>query len=152
MENIRGILLPDIKPLCFSGPVIHGFGRGSKQLGCPTANIPMEKYKDELSAIHNGVYYGYASVAKGPVYSMVMNIGWSPYYGNKEKTIEIHVLHEFPDDFYGDEIRAVAVGYVRQEANFDNVEGLKEAIREDIAFAKRKLKQNTKWKEYKFLQ
>jgi riboflavin kinase len=63
------------------------------------------------------VYWGLAQVNQGPVYGMALNVGWSPYYKNKEKTIEIHVLHEFKEDFYGEEIRAVALGYIRPGEN-----------------------------------
>ncbi len=43
---------------------------------------------------------------------------------NKEKTIEIHVIAQL-DDFYGEQIRAVALGYVRPEANFASLQDLK---------------------------
>ncbi|EEH38110.1 hypothetical protein PAAG_01031 [Paracoccidioides lutzii Pb01] len=48
-------------PMKLSGPVIKGFGRGSKELGIPTANIP----PDSLSAyghVESGVYYGVAAL------------------------------------------------------------------------------------------
>ena len=41
MQQQRGGVL--IKPFTFEGTVVRGFGRGSKQLGCPTANIDMEQ-------------------------------------------------------------------------------------------------------------
>lgn len=124
------------------GVVIKGFGRGSKELGCPTANISIEPYRAVLEEIPLGVYWGVASVA-GPkqehVYGMALNVGWSPFYQNKEKTIEIHVLHEFGEDFYGHEIRAIAMGYIRPEANFNGLDELKKAIADDIEYARNKL-------------
>ncbi|EGE77714.1 riboflavin kinase [Blastomyces dermatitidis ATCC 18188] len=48
-------------PMKLSGPVIKGFGRGSKELGIPTANIP----PDSLSPygdVESGVYYGVAAL------------------------------------------------------------------------------------------
>ncbi|PGH01050.1 riboflavin kinase [Blastomyces parvus] len=48
-------------PMRLSGPVIKGFGRGSKELGIPTANIP----PDSLSPygdVESGVYYGVAAL------------------------------------------------------------------------------------------
>lgn len=45
----------------------------------------------------------------------------NPYFNNKTKTVEPHLLHEFSDDFYGSEIRLVITGYLRPEANFDNL-------------------------------
>ncbi len=45
-----------------SGMVVKGFGRGSKELGVPTANFP-DSVVDELPEhFHGGVYYGWAQV------------------------------------------------------------------------------------------
>lgn len=70
-----------------------------------------------MNDIENGVYWGLASVAGGPVYPCAINVGWSPYFKNQEKTIEIHVIAKL-HDFYGSEIRAVALGYIRPEVGF----------------------------------
>lgn len=126
-------------PQTFEGVVIKGFGRGSKELGCPTANIPVEPYEKILLDFPLGVYWGLASVNDGPVYGMAMNVGWSPFYKNKEKTVEIHVLNKFDDDFYGQHIKAVALGYIRPEANFNSVEDLKSAIQNDLTCARKML-------------
>ena len=104
-----------------------------------------------LEKIPLGVYWGLASVNDGPVRGMALNVGWSPYYQNKEKTIEIHVLHEYADDFYGAHIRAVALGYIREEANFDSLEALKQAISDDIAYAHAKvaaIDNEVEWSKY----
>ena len=59
------------------GPVVHGFGRGSKQLGIPTANLPAEELEAVLRDVPAGVYCGWASVgASDRAYKMVMSIGW----------------------------------------------------------------------------
>ena len=34
-----------------------------------------------------GVYYGWASVDSGPVYKMVMSVGYNPFYNNTKKTV-----------------------------------------------------------------
>jgi riboflavin kinase len=31
---------------------------------------------------------------------------------------EVHVLHDYPSDFYGKELRVVVLGYVRPEYNY----------------------------------
>ncbi|KAJ8930535.1 hypothetical protein NQ314_016648 [Rhamnusium bicolor] len=67
------------------GEVVKGFGRGSKDLGCPTANFPEEVVNKLPAIIQTGIYYGYASVDKGDVYKMVMSIGWNPFYKNLKK-------------------------------------------------------------------
>lgn len=76
-------------PYFASGEVIKGFGRGSKQLGIPTANFP-ESVIDTLPEVYtNGVYYGFAQINNGPVYKMCMSIGNNPYYNNTKRTMVI---------------------------------------------------------------
>ena len=41
--------------------------------------------------METGIYYGFASVDGGPVYKMVMSIGWNPFYKNVKKSM-VHVL------------------------------------------------------------
>ncbi|XP_021846711.1 bifunctional riboflavin kinase/FMN phosphatase isoform X1 [Spinacia oleracea] len=121
------------------GPVIKGFGRGSKVLGIPTANLSTESYSSLLSEYPSGVYFGWAGVSKRGIYKMVMSIGWNPYFNNPEKTIEPWLLHEFEDDFYGEELRLVVVGYIRPEANFPSLESLIAKIHEDGRIAENAL-------------
>ncbi|KAF2641109.1 riboflavin kinase [Massarina eburnea CBS 473.64] len=50
-------------PLKLRGPVIKGFGRGSKELGIPTANIPLSGLSiGGNEALESGIYYGYATL------------------------------------------------------------------------------------------
>jgi riboflavin kinase len=120
-----------IEPWNIGGPVTKGFGRGSKVLGIPTANLSPEGYSDILSEQPSGVYFGWAGLSNRRIYKMVMSIGWNPYFNNTEKTIEPWLLHDFDKDFYGEELRLTIVGYIRPEANFDSLEGLIEKIHED---------------------
>ncbi|XP_021722820.1 bifunctional riboflavin kinase/FMN phosphatase-like isoform X1 [Chenopodium quinoa] len=124
-----------IEPWHIGGPVIKGFGRGSKVLGIPTANLSTESYSNLLSEYPSGVYFGWAGVSKRGIYKMVMSIGWNPYFNNPEKTIEPWLLHEFEDDLYGEELRLVVVGYIRPEANFPSLESLVAKIYEDRRIA-----------------
>ncbi|KAL9995841.1 putative riboflavin kinase [Helianthus debilis subsp. tardiflorus] len=55
---------------------------------------------------------------RGVLYKMVMSIGWNPYFDNTEKTIEPWLLHKFDEDFYGEELHLVIVGYIRPEVCF----------------------------------
>ncbi|GAV58850.1 Flavokinase domain-containing protein/HAD_2 domain-containing protein [Cephalotus follicularis] len=121
------------------GPVIKGFGRGSKVLGIPTANLSTEGYTALLSEHPSGVYFGWAGLPTRGVFKMVMSIGWNPYFNNTEKTVEPWLLHEFGEDFYGEELRLVIVGYIRPEANFPSLESLIAKIHEDREIAERAL-------------
>ncbi|KAI3988185.1 hypothetical protein MKX01_011974 [Papaver californicum] len=120
-----------IEPWYIGGPVIKGYGRGSKVLGIPTANLSTEVWSDILSYHPSGVYFGWAGLSTRGVYKMVTSIGWNPYFNNTEKTIEPWLLHEFNEDFYGEELRLAIVGYIRAEANFSSLESLISKIHED---------------------
>lgn len=44
--------------------------------------------------------------------------GFNPVYKNTEKTCEPWILHEFSEDFYGQQIRLLVCAYIRPEADF----------------------------------
>lgn len=97
-------------PLQMEGKVIKGFGRGSKQLGIPTANLPVDdSLTPWIADIESGVYFGWASLRLPPsrpnqattssdttttttaalkahsrfsLYPMVMSIGYDKFFKN----------------------------------------------------------------------
>ncbi|KPP76933.1 riboflavin kinase-like, partial [Scleropages formosus] len=141
-------------PYFCRGEVIRGFGRGSKELGIPTANF-QDSVVDHLPAdIGTGIYYGWASLGTGDVHKMVMSIGWNPYYKNTKKSMETHVIHTFKEDFYGQILSVVMVGYIRPERNYSSLDALIAAINSDIEEAKRRLDmpEHQKFKEDKFFK
>lgn len=128
-------------PLRLSGPVVKGFGRGSKELQIPTANIPIEGLKvGGCESIESGVYYGFAGLElhdehtkkKGVVFPMVMSIGWNPFYKNTVRSVEVHIMHSFPEDFYGVRMNIVILGFIRPEYDYVSKEALIEDIKMDI--------------------
>ncbi|KAI1118264.1 hypothetical protein F5Y14DRAFT_438677 [Nemania sp. NC0429] len=68
------ILYPDAGPeppfpLRMEGAVISGFGRGSKELGIPTANLPVDAAATPwIADARSGVYFGWASLALPPTH------------------------------------------------------------------------------------
>uniref|UniRef100_A0A1L8EI26 riboflavin kinase n=1 Tax=Haematobia irritans TaxID=7368 RepID=A0A1L8EI26_HAEIR len=136
-------------PFFACGKIVSGFGRGSKELGIPTANYPLEVVKSLPDAIQPGVYYGWANVDNGPVYKMVMSIGWNPFYDNKEKSMETHILHPFKRDLYGCLLKVCIVGYLRPEENFKSLDDLINCIKRDIAQAEELLESNESNKQLK---
>ncbi|KAF8974612.1 riboflavin kinase [Flammula alnicola] len=132
-------------PIALAGPVQKGFGRGGKDLGCPTANLPDDSITPISSVAKTGVYYGYAQVVPPQeseadfrsedlkVLPMVMSLGWNPFYKNKILTAEIHIMHDFQTDFYGHEMKAIVLGYIRPELDYVS----REALIEDIEIDKR---------------
>ncbi|KAJ7054281.1 hypothetical protein C8F01DRAFT_501579 [Mycena amicta] len=136
-------------PLRMQGQVIRGFGRGSKQLGIPTANLPVDdRLTPWIADIKSGVYFGWVSLGLPPshlnqptftVYPMVMSIGYNPVYKNTERSAEVHVLHEFEADFYGVEMRLLITGFIREEKDYPTLEALIEDINIDCDVARNSL-------------
>lgn len=134
-----------------------GFGRGSSELGIPTANVPLN---DFLAGLPTGVYYGWCKLkpqdheehlkstpnreiqfnygkslekSELEVLPMVMSVGWNPTYNDlKEKAVEIHIIHKFSETFYGAHIDYTILGFLRPELKFINVETLILEINRDI--------------------
>jgi riboflavin kinase len=69
----------------------------------------------------------------------VLSIGYNPVYKNTKRSIEIHLLHAFDEDFYGAMLRLVILGYIRPEYDYVSKEALVEDIREDIRVTQRSL-------------
>jgi len=126
-------------PVFAKGEVIRGFGRGSKELGIPTANFPDDVVDGLPKEIETGIFFGWAKVDASPIHPMVVSIGWNPYYNNTKKTIETHILHEFAEDFYGCQMKIVITGFIRPEQSYDSLDALIEAIHNDINVAKTSL-------------
>ncbi|XP_065063925.1 riboflavin kinase-like [Rhopilema esculentum] len=126
-------------PFYVKGEVVKGFGRGSRELGIPTANMP-ESVVDSLpEPLTTGIYFGFSNVDGGTVFKTVLSIGWNPFYHNTKKSLEAHLIHEFPEDFYGSELKLIMLGYIRPETNFDSLESLMKAIHNDIDVSKNEL-------------
>ncbi len=47
----------------------------------------------------------------------------------------MHIIHHFDDDFYGQELRVLVLGYIRPEKNYNNVDELIKDIRNDMNIA-----------------
>lgn len=105
--------------ITLTAKVVHGFNRGSKELGIPTANLDMEQLGPKGEELETGIYYGYAEL-RGIRHEAVVSIGWNPYYKNERKTVEAHLLAAL-DDFYDEQLTLNLVGYLRQEADFNGI-------------------------------
>ena len=114
------------------------------QLGIPTANIPISGLSvGGNEDVASGVYYGWAGLSPSPatgdspaVYPMVMSIGWNPFYKNTVRSVEVHIMHDFSQDFYGSHMNLVILGFIRPEYDYVSLESLVEDIRTDIQVAK----------------
>lgn len=84
---------------------------------------------------------------------MVMSIGCNPQYGNADKSVEVHVLHDYARTFYDETLQVMVLGFIRPMASFASLDELIAAINADIARAREllthedalKLKQHAFW-------
>lgn len=119
----------------FRGKVVHGFGRGGSVIGVPTANVET-LYGELLPGA--GVYVGYAWVGEDRE-PCVIDVGWSPTFGDLLKPeIHVHILG-FKKDIYGKRIDIELIDRLRDEKSFNNIEELKRQIQIDIFKAKEAL-------------
>ena len=114
------------------GEIVKGFGRGSTELGFPTANFPENVIEELPQELVGGIYFGFAQVDSGPVHDMVMSIGWNPFYNNEKRAMETHIIHKFDGPLYGKTLSTIIVGFLRPEKNFDSLEKLIEGINADV--------------------
>ena len=130
------------------GTVVKGFGRGSSELGIPTANVDTMAVARVLPGATTGIFYGWASLPgkyPGTVYATALSIGWNPFFKGGEhdvgKTCEPWLLHDFGgEDFYGAEIAVLVLGFIRPESGeFSSLEALVDRIKEDGEVTKRVL-------------
>lgn len=123
-------------PHFFRGKVVPGFGRGGRKLNCPTANLDETAIASLPADFSNGVYAGFARVADGALHQMVMSVGNNPQFHAQQRTMEVHLLHEFSSDFYGAVLEGVAVDYLRPMRSFASLEELTQAIDDDKSAAR----------------
>lgn len=110
---MKGVL-----PIRLVGTIVRGYGRGSAELGIPTANLSRECLMSSsvsFDCLPCGIYWGFARVvnslrihrdgsgsetenakgdadAEGITYKAAISIGYNPHYGNEEKTVEPHLI------------------------------------------------------------
>jgi len=116
------------------GKVVAGYNRGMA-IGFPTANISVSEKK--LLPL-DGVFAGKAQIeinGQKTVKNCVVNIGKNPTFQNKKISVEVHLLDLSPDfspNLYDQQIRVSLLVRLRDEKKFENVEALKNQIRNDI--------------------
>ena len=111
------------------GRVVYGRQLG-RQLGVPTANIPLHRYRAALEGVYavtvSGLERDYAGVA---------NIGIRPTVQGKEPLLEVH-LFDFDGDLYGKRLTVVFRKKIRDEQTFSGLDALKAQIEQDMTIAK----------------
>lgn len=127
-------------PILVKGDVQRGFGRGSRDLGTPTANLPGNLLDKESTADRDGVYVGFGRVPKygDKVVKMVANLGHNITYNDvTQRVLEAYLMSDiFDEEFYGEEMRLCIVGFMRPEWKFTSIEELIKHIQNDVSVAK----------------
>lgn len=135
-ENVPWDTYSDVESLSggvkITGQIVTGFGRGSSQLGFPTANIQT----NEKLELVPGVYATRVKM-EGNYYKGAISIGWCPYYENRELSYEVYILEKFSSSLVGKSIECEILYYIRCESNFRKLDDLIKAISLDVALTKR---------------
>lgn len=118
-----------------SGEIVQGKAIG-RTINYPTANLHLEENYKLIPK--NGVYIVKSKIDQNDVFG-ITSIGTNPTVGGIDKTIETHFL-DFDQDLYGKTITIEFLKFIRDEAVFDSIDQLKEAIAQDEAIAKQFLK------------
>lgn len=133
-------------PVLLQASVVHGFKRGSKELGIPTANLSMDDLGQKGQDLKTGIYFGWCML-QGRSYYTVVSVGWNPFYKNEKKTVEAHLISKL-DDFYGENISILLFGYLRDEANFGSLDELIACIHNDIQLTQSHLERSPEVAKY----
>src|SRR6266853_6222085 len=119
------------RPWSMRGRVMPGKGLG-RDLGFPTANLPLERRRAPVAGIFAVRVHGVGSTALPGVASL----GTRPTIGGVEALLEAH-LFDFSGELYGREIEVEFAAKLRDEASFPTLEALTAQMRRDAADARR---------------
>jgi riboflavin kinase/FMN adenylyltransferase len=121
------------RPFAIEGVVVKGRQLG-RQLGFPTANVPLGDYvRPRL-----GIYATRTRLPDGRVVPGVSSIGVNPTVGEVEARLEVW-LFDLDEDLYGQVIETQLLHFLRPELKFDGLEALTAQVMADAAEARRRL-------------
>lgn len=134
--DLHGVAHALGRPHAVEGRVVHGFHRGAP-LGIPTANLRLR----DIAVPPDGVYAVRARWRDAPL-TGVANIGFNPTFGNRTRSVEVH-LFDFAADLYGQRLEVAFIARLRGEQKFADIDALLAQIRADIAAARAALAPET---------
>jgi len=121
------------RPWSMRGRVVPGTRLG-RDLGFPTANLPLERRRAPVAGIFAVRVHGAAPEARCGVASL----GTRPTVDGTEMLLEAHVF-DFEGDLYGREIEVEFVAKLRDEERFTTLEALTAQMQRDASEARRLL-------------
>lgn len=126
------------RPHRVAGVVVHGAGRGGRDLGYPTANLDLPEY---TAVPADGVYAGWftvldhepvdGTIVPGRAYQAAISVGTNPTFGDAARSVEAFVLDESAD-LYGRLAAVDFVDHVRAMEKFSSVDELLVAMGRDV--------------------
>ena len=116
-------------PYFIMGRVVYGRQLG-RQLGVPTANIRLQRYRAALEGVFAVSVEGLDRPLQG-----IANIGIRPTVDGREPLLEVH-LFDFQGDIYGRLLTVTFRHKLREERKFDGLDALKSQIQQDIRDAR----------------
>jgi len=119
------------RPWSMRGRVMPGKRLG-RDLGFPTANLPLARRRAPVAGVFAVRVHGVASAALPGVASL----GTRPTIGGVEALLEAH-LFDFCGELYGREIEVEFAAKLRDETRFATLEALTAQMRRDAADARR---------------
>jgi riboflavin kinase/FMN adenylyltransferase len=114
-------------PYSIMGKVVYGRQLG-KQLGSPTINIDLHRYRAPIDGVHAVEVDGLDKLYFG-----VANCGFRPTVDSDtpKPILEVHLL-DFSCDIYGRSVKVIFRHKIRPEKKFEGLDELKSAISADI--------------------
>jgi riboflavin kinase / FMN adenylyltransferase len=128
------------RPVSVRGVVQRGDQRG-RELGYPTANVPTTT----TAVPADGVYAGWLRVLsdgepEGQPMPAAISVGVNPTFpGERSRRVESYVLDRDDLELYDCEVEVVFLKRLRGMLRFDSVDGLLDAMRDDVERAREAL-------------
>jgi riboflavin kinase / FMN adenylyltransferase len=116
-------------PYFMMGRVVYGRQLG-RQLGVPTANIRLQRYRTPLEGV-----FAVTVDAVGRTYDGIANVGVRPTVDGREPLLEVH-LFDFAGDIYGELLTVRFRRKIRDEQKFKGLDSLKAQIERDMTEAR----------------
>lgn len=107
------------------GPVVEG-NRFGGNIGIPTANIRLQRYRSPLEGIFAVRVEGLEKEYFGAAY-----VGTRPTIGGTEPLLEVHIF-DLRREIYGAQLKICFLKKVRSDEKFDSIDTLKAQMEEDI--------------------
>jgi riboflavin kinase/FMN adenylyltransferase len=121
------------RPFAVRGAVVEGDKRG-RELGYPTANVPIHAGVAGSAAPADGVYAGWLTrLDSGERWPVAISVGTNPTFdGHRARRIESYVLDRDDLELYGVEVEVAFVERLRGMVAFDSVDDLVTQMGADV--------------------